>query len=43
VRRAYREFYMRPGYFWKHAKRLRHWEDAKRYLSGFDFVVNMLR
>jgi anaerobic magnesium-protoporphyrin IX monomethyl ester cyclase len=43
VRRAYREFYMRPSYFWKHAKRLRRWEDAKRYLSGFDFVLNMLR
>jgi radical SAM superfamily enzyme YgiQ (UPF0313 family) len=43
VRRAYREFYMRPGYLWKHAKRLRRWEDAERYLSGFDFVVNMLR
>ncbi|MFI5348030.1 MAG: B12-binding domain-containing radical SAM protein [Elusimicrobiota bacterium] len=43
VRRAYREFYLRPSYFWKHAKRLRGLEDARRYLSGFDFVVNMLR
>lgn len=43
VRRAYREFYMRPSYVWKHLRRVRRWEDAARYLSGLDFVAGMLR
>lgn len=43
VRRAYREFYLRPAYLAKHVRRVRSVEDLKRYWSGFEFVLNMLK
>jgi radical SAM superfamily enzyme YgiQ (UPF0313 family) len=43
VRRAYRDFYLRPAYFLKHLKRLRSLEDVRRYWSGFEFVLNMAK
>lgn len=41
IRKAYKRFYMRPAYFMKHLKKLSSIEDAKRYLSGFKFIVGM--
>lgn len=42
VRQAYRRFYFRPGFFWKHLKRIRGWEDIRHYFNGVRFVLGLL-
>ncbi|MBI2060441.1 MAG: radical SAM protein [Nitrospirae bacterium] len=37
--RAYRRFYLRPGFFWKHLRRIRSWEDAKPYWHGLRYFL----
>lgn len=40
--KAYKEFYLRPSYIWKHIKKLRTIGDLRRYLSGFTFLFKLL-
>lgn len=40
-KRAYRKFYLRPGFFWKHLKRIRHFEDVRKYAAGAKFLLGM--
>lgn len=42
VRSAYRQFYLRPGYFMKHLKKLHRIEDMKRYYNGFKFALGLM-
>lgn len=42
VRWAYRKFYFRPRFFWKHVKQIRTWEDIIHYFNGFRFVLGLL-
>jgi anaerobic magnesium-protoporphyrin IX monomethyl ester cyclase len=43
VREAYRRFYLRPAYVWKHLKRLRSWAMARHYFNAFLFFLGLLR
>ncbi len=40
-RLAYRKFYLRSGYIWKHLKRIRSFEDVKKYASGAKFLMGI--
>ncbi len=40
-KRAYRRFYYRPKYVWKHIKKIRSWEDVKKYLSGVKLILGI--
>lgn len=41
VKRAYREFYLRPHYVLKHLRRVRSLEDARRYWDGLRWVMTL--
>jgi len=41
-KRAMRQFYLRPAFFWKTLRKLRSWEDVKRYLKGFRMVLGFV-
>lgn len=41
LKRAYRRFYLRPKYILKHLKKIKSWEDIKKYISGAKFVLGM--
>ncbi|MFH1799358.1 MAG: radical SAM protein [Candidatus Omnitrophota bacterium] len=41
IRKAYRKFYLRPGYFLKHLKKIRTSEDVKRYWDGLRFLSGL--
>jgi len=41
VRKAYREFYLRPGFFLKHLKKIKTSEDIQRYWDGFRFFLGL--
>lgn len=38
---AYRKFYLRPSFAWKHIKRIRNIDDIKKYASGAKFLLGM--
>ncbi len=38
---AYRKFYLRPQYAWKHLKRIRSFNDVHKYAAGFKFLLGM--
>ncbi|MEK6903131.1 MAG: radical SAM protein [Nanoarchaeota archaeon] len=40
-RLAYRKFYFRPKFFWKHLKRVRSLQDIKKYAAGVKFLVGI--
>lgn len=39
---AYKHFYLRPAFFWKHLKKVRSFQDVKRYGEGFLFWMGLL-
>lgn len=39
--RAYRRFYLRPGYWWKHVKKLRDPAEIHKYWVGLKFAVSL--
>jgi radical SAM superfamily enzyme YgiQ (UPF0313 family) len=41
IKKAYRKFYLRPGYFLKHIRKVKRFEDIKRYWSGFNFLLGL--
>lgn len=41
IRKAYRKFYFRLGYVWKHLKRIRTWEDVKQYWEAVRFIAGI--
>ena len=41
IKEAYRRFYLRPKYFLKHVRKIRKFEDTKRYWSGFRFLLGL--
>ena len=41
LRRAYRKFYFRPGYVWKHIKRIKNLHDIKEYYQALRFIVGI--
>lgn len=41
IKKAYRKFYLRLGYFLKHFRKIRNFEDIKRYWSGFKFLLGL--
>ncbi len=41
VRRAYREFYLRPAYVMKHLRRVRSLDDARRYWDGLRWILTL--
>jgi anaerobic magnesium-protoporphyrin IX monomethyl ester cyclase len=41
VANAYRKFYLRPGYFYKHLKKISSFEDVKRYWNGLTFSLGL--
>ena len=41
IKKAYKRFYLRPGYFWKHIRKIEGFEDIKRYWSGFKFLLGL--
>ncbi len=43
VKKAYRDFYFRMPYILKHLNKIRGLEDIKRYMSGFLFMLGLLR
>jgi radical SAM superfamily enzyme YgiQ (UPF0313 family) len=38
---AYRSYYFRPAFFWKHFKRLKSWDVIKQYYKGFKFILGV--
>lgn len=42
MRKAYLKFYFRPAYFIKHLKRIKNWDDFKRYLDGLRFIIGII-
>ncbi len=40
-KRAYRSFYFRPAYFWKHLKRLRNWDTIKQYFEALKYILGV--
>lgn len=38
IKKAYKDFYFRPRYFLKHIKKIKRFEDLKRYWDGFTFL-----
>jgi radical SAM superfamily enzyme YgiQ (UPF0313 family) len=41
LKKAYRKFYMRPGYILKHVKKIKSLTDVKRYYDGIRFVMGI--
>ena len=41
VRKAYRRFYLRPGFFLKHLRKVRTSEDVKRYWDGLKYLSGL--
>jgi len=41
IRKAYRKFYLRPGFFLKHFKKIKKFEDVKRYWNGLKFLSGL--
>ena len=41
VRKAYRKFYFRPGYVWKHIKKIRDVDTVKQYLEALRFIAGI--
>ena len=39
--KAYWIFYLRPGYIWKHIKRLRNWENLKQYFDAATYIIGI--
>ncbi len=42
MRKAYFKFYFRPAYFIKHLKRVKTFDDFKRYLDGLKFIIGII-
>lgn len=40
---AYRRFYFRPAYWWKHLKRIKSFSDVKYYYHALLFLIGLLR
>ncbi|MBU1179241.1 B12-binding domain-containing radical SAM protein [Patescibacteria group bacterium] len=40
-KRAYRMFYFRPSYIWKHIKRLRHISKIKQYFNAAKYIIGI--
>ncbi|MDP2910028.1 MAG: radical SAM protein [bacterium] len=38
---AYRRFYFRPSFFWKHLKRLKSWDIIKQYIEGIKLIIGL--
>ncbi len=38
---AYRKFYLRPGFAWKHLRRIHNYQDIQKYAAGFKFLLGM--
>lgn len=38
---AYRKFYFRPKYFWKHFKRLKNFNKIKQYFEAFQYIIGV--
>ena len=41
IKRAYRKFYFRPRYMWKILKKIRSFDDIKKYYEGFKFMLGL--
>ncbi|MFQ5715592.1 MAG: B12-binding domain-containing radical SAM protein [Nitrospinales bacterium] len=41
LKKGHRQFYFRPGYFWKHLKRVRNLESVKKYWRGVKMVLEV--
>jgi len=41
VANAYRRFYLRPGFFYKHIRKIKSLEDIKRYWEGVTFLLGL--
>jgi radical SAM superfamily enzyme YgiQ (UPF0313 family) len=41
VRRAYRKFYLRPGYIAHRLSRIRSWADVKQHYDALQFVMGL--
>ena len=41
IKNAYKGFYFRPSYFWKHLKKMKNMEDIKKYFNGFLFILGL--
>lgn len=41
IRQAYRKFYFRPAYIWKHIRKIRSMEDIKQYVEAARFVAGI--
>ena len=41
-KRAMREFYLRPAFIWNSLRKIRTWEDIKRYLKGLRFLLGFV-
>ena len=39
---AYRKFYLNPKYFFKSIKKIKNFDDFRRYLDGLKIVLNFL-
>jgi len=38
---AYRKFYFRPKFFWKHLKRLRDFDKIRQYFDGLKYIIGI--
>lgn len=41
-KKAMREFYLRPAFIWNSLRKIRTWEDVKRYLKGLRFLLGFV-
>ncbi|MBI2118347.1 MAG: cobalamin B12-binding domain-containing protein [Elusimicrobia bacterium] len=41
IRKAYRKFYFRPSYIWKHVKRIHSWEHIKQYYEAMRLIAGI--
>jgi radical SAM superfamily enzyme YgiQ (UPF0313 family) len=39
---AYRRFYLRPSYFYQHIRKIKRFEDIKRYWNGVTFLLGLV-
>ena len=42
MRKAYRKFYFRPGYFFKHLKKVKNFDELRRYFDGLRFIIGII-
>ena len=40
--RAMKEFYLRPAFIWQCLRKIRTWDDVKRYTKGFRFLLGFV-